>query len=172
MVVAAWFLNSYWVGRYDGIIRTHAAAHSIDERLVWSIVYQETYFRPWMIGADEEVGLMQITPTVARMWAKDSGDRENERLAAQDVQRLMLDPERNVRAGCWYFELVRERYRGSPAENALALAAYNAGPSRVEEWTRGTDPMKLSEEEFIARIGIDSTRAYVRAILERLRSGR
>jgi soluble lytic murein transglycosylase-like protein len=52
----------------------------------------------------------------------------------------------------------------------MMLAAYNAGPSRVEEWTSGADVARLSEADFIARIGIQSTRAYVSSILERYRS--
>jgi len=52
----------------------------------------------------------------------------------------------------------------------MTLAAFNAGASRVDEWTRGTDMTQLSEADFIARIGIASTRAYVSSILDRYRS--
>ena len=48
------------------------------------------------------------------------------------------------------------------------LAAYNAGPSRAADWNRvanGAAP--LTEQEFIARIDIASTRAYVTSILDR-----
>ena len=48
------------------------------------------------------------------------------------------------------------------------LAAYNAGPSRAADWNRvarGAQP--LTEQQFIARIDIASTRAYVSSILER-----
>jgi len=51
----------------------------------------------------------------------------------------------------------------------MTLAAYNAGPSRVEEWTRETDTATLSEAGFIERIGIASTKSYVSSILERYR---
>ncbi|HJS51756.1 MAG TPA: hypothetical protein VJ781_07630, partial [Pyrinomonadaceae bacterium] len=64
----------------------------------------------------------------------------------------------------------RAYYRGRPAETAMTLAAYNAGQSRVDEWTRGADAAKMSESEFIARIGIESTRNYVTSILARYRS--
>ena len=52
----------------------------------------------------------------------------------------------------------------------MMLAAYNAGPSRVEEWTRDTDASTLSESDFIERIGIPSTKAYVSSILDRYRA--
>ena len=49
----------------------------------------------------------------------------------------------------------------------MMLAAYNAGASRVEEWTKETDAAKLSEAEFIERINIASTKSYVSSILKR-----
>jgi soluble lytic murein transglycosylase-like protein len=50
------------------------------------------------------------------------------------------------------------------------LAAYNAGPSRAADWNRvETGARPLNEQEFIARIDIASTRAYVTSILERYR---
>ncbi len=172
-VVAAsgyFFFRDYWEHRYDELIARHARVFSIDERLVWSLIYEETWFQAWKVGAADEVGLMQVTPTVAREWAKETGLQVFERQAADDVNGLLLDPERNIQVGCWYFEKIRDRYRGRPAETAMTLAAYNAGPSRVEEWTKETDPQTLSEPDFVSRIGIPSTRAYVSSILERYRN--
>lgn len=171
-VVAAcgyFVFRGYWEHRYDELIARQARVFSIDERLVWSIIYEETWFRAWKIGADEEVGLMQVTPAVAREWAKETGLREFERQAAENVVDFLSDPERNIQVGCWYFEKQRERYRGRPAETAMTLAAYNAGPSRVEEWTKDADTAIITEAEFISRIGIASTRAYVTSILDRYR---
>lgn len=163
----AYLGNYYWMHRFDNVVSLRAADHKVDKDLVWSVIYEETYFRPWMIGADAEVGLMQVTPTVARMWVRETGQKHLERLASENVVELMLDPDRNISAGCWYLAKVRERYKGSPAENALALAAYNAGPSRVVDWASDTDVSKISEEEFITHIGITSTRNYVTSILKR-----
>ncbi|NOT48637.1 MAG: transglycosylase SLT domain-containing protein [Acidobacteria bacterium] len=164
------FFRNYLEHRYDELIARQARVFNIDERLVWSTIYEETWFRAWKIGADAEVGLMQVTPAVAREWAKETGLKEFERQAAENVNELLLDPERNIQVGCWYFEKLRERYRGRPAETAMTLAAYNAGPSRVEEWTKDADPQSLSENDFVSRIGIASTKAYVSSILERYRA--
>jgi soluble lytic murein transglycosylase len=136
---------------------------------VWSVIYEETYFRSWKRGAAEEVGLMQVTPVVAREWAKETGMREFAKQVSEDLDSVLLDPERNIQIGCWYLEKMGEQYRGYPAENAMTLAAYNAGASRVEEWTKTDDAANLSEADFIERISIPSTRAYVTSILERYR---
>lgn len=169
-LIGAYFFSGYWVHRFDDLIARHARIYSLDDRLVWSVIYEETFFRPASIGEDAEVGLMQVTPLVAREWAKETGLTVFERAIEKDVVSFLSDPERNIQVGCWYLEKVRERYRNRPAETAMMLAAYNAGPSRVEEWTRDTDPITLSEADFVERIGIASTKSYVTSILSRYRS--
>jgi peptidoglycan lytic transglycosylase len=164
------FFNDYWIHHYDALISRQAAVYRLDERLVWSVIYEETYFRPWKIGSADEVGLMQVTPLVARDWARATGFKEYEKQASQNTVEFLRDPERNIQIGCWYLEELRQNYRGVPAETAMTLAAYNAGPSRVEEWLKDRDPGKVSESEFIASIGIPTTKNYVSSILDRYRA--
>ena len=73
IILAAYFLNSYWTHRYDALITQQAAIYRVDPDLVWSIIYEETYFSPWKVGQAGEIGLMQVTPTVAREWATETG---------------------------------------------------------------------------------------------------
>jgi len=169
--IAGWyFFTDYWVHRFDEVITRQARVFNIDEALVWSLIYEETYFRTTAKGKDGEIGLMQVTPLVARDWAKETGLAEFERQASEGVNALLQNPERNIQIGSWYLEKLRAYYRGRPAETAMTLAAYNAGRSRVDEWTRGADASTMTEGEFISRIGIESTRNYVTSILERYRS--
>jgi soluble lytic murein transglycosylase len=165
-----YFLNNYWIHRYDDLIVRQASVYNLDADLVWSVIYEETYFRAWMIGAADEVGLMQVTPIVAREWAKETGFREFEKQTAENVVEFLREPERNIQIGCWYLEKMRGKYRGFPAEEAMTLAAYNAGASRVQEWTKDTDASKLTREEFIEKINIASTKSYVSSILKRYHS--
>ncbi|MDX6405649.1 MAG: soluble lytic murein transglycosylase [Blastocatellia bacterium] len=163
-------LDQYWIHRYDALIAHEAALHHIDPNLVWSIVYEETYFSPWKKGRNGEIGLMQVTPVVAREWAAESGVAPMEQRTSLDTETLLRNPERNLQIGCWYLEKADQDYRNSPGREARILAAYNAGPSRAAEWSRvaaGAPP--LTEPEFIARIDITSTRAYVTSILDRYR---
>ncbi|MGD9630998.1 MAG: lytic transglycosylase domain-containing protein [Pyrinomonadaceae bacterium] len=172
-VVAAsgyYFFSEYWIHRFDEVIARQARVYRLDEKLVWSVIYEETYFRPTVRGDADEVGLMQVTPLVARDWAKETGLTDLERQANENVVAFLTDPERNIQIGCWYLEKLRERYRNRPAETAMMLSAYNAGPSRVEEWTRDSDAPRLSESDFIERINIPSTRTYVTSILDRYRA--
>ncbi len=167
---ALYFFQEYWEQRFDPLIERHARIYNLDDSLVWSLIYEETYFRPNAVGDVGEIGLMQVTPLVAREWAKATGISQIESQVETDVAGVLSDPERNIQIGCWYLEKVRERYRRRPAETAMMLAAYNAGPSRVEEWTKDINAEQISEADFIERIGIATTRAYVTSILERYRN--
>lgn len=166
-----YFGNEYWIHRFDAIIKRQAVIYRLDQAFVWSVIYQETYFQTAQTGEAGEVGLMQITPVVAREWAKEVGIEDLEQQIIRNHAIVLRDPERNVQIGCWYLEKLGERYRDSPAPEARTLAAYNAGASRVAEWEKvpdGAEP--LAEEEFIKRIDIRTTRAYVTQILQRYRS--
>lgn len=167
--VGGYYFNQYWINRYDTLIERQAGVYDLEPKIVWSLIYEETYFRPSVVGDAKEVGLMQVTPTVAEQWAKETGLRELAKKTAQNVQQVLSEPERNIQIGCWYLEKVKAKYRGFPAQKAMMLAAYNAGPSRVEEWTQDTDIKNLSEAEFIERIKISSTKSYVTSILKRFR---
>jgi soluble lytic murein transglycosylase len=170
IVLAAFLFNHYWIHRYDNLIARQASIYRLDPDLVWSIIYEETYFSPWKTGKDGEIGLMQVTPAVGSDWAAETGIHELERQMADSPASLLRDPERNIQIGCWYLEKFYEQYRDMPEAEARMIAAYNAGPSRAADWNRippGERP--LSGTEFIDRIDIPSTRAYVISILDRYR---
>ena len=170
IALAAYLFNQYWTHRYDTLIVRQATIYRVDPDLVWSIIYEETYFAPWKIGKDAEIGLMQVTPTVAREWATETGMRELERTMATDPQSFLRDPEHNIQVGCWYLEKIREQFQDVPEPEPRVIAAYNAGPSRAVEWGKPkADGAAPSTAEFIQRIDIPSTRAYVISVLNRYR---
>src|ERR671916_156393 len=168
--VGLYFFNQFWIHRFDDLIEKQARIYRLDPLLVWSVIYEETYFSPWKIGEDAEIGLMQVTPTVGREWAEETGMRELSAQMQRDPASVLRDPERNIQVGCWYLEKISKDYRDTPDREARMLAAYNAGPSRAAEWNR-TEPGErpLTAEQFIQRIDIPSTRAYVSSILTRYR---
>ncbi len=169
LIGSAYLFNNYWTHRFDAMITRQAAIYRVDPDLVWSIIYEETYFSPWKTGKDGEIGLMQVTPAVGREWATATGMRELERQMSADPQSLLRDPERNIQIGCWYLEKIWEQFQDAQDVEARMIAAYNAGPSRAVEWSRVEEGRAQSGAEFITRIDIPSTRAYVISILERYR---
>src|SRR4029453_4252419 len=101
-ILIAFLLNRYWIHRYDDLIIRQSAIYRLDPDLVWSIIYEETYFSPWKRGRDGEIGLMQVTPAVGREWAAETGMRDLERQMSTNPASLLHDPERNIQIGCWY----------------------------------------------------------------------
>ena len=170
LLLAAYAFNRYWTHRFDSLIARQAAIYRVDPDLVWSIIYEETYFSPWKNGKDGEIGLMQVTPTVGREWATETGMKELERQMASDPESILRDPERNIQIGCWYLEKIYEQFQDKPEVETRMVAAYNAGPSRAVEWSRTDQPGNTqSGAEFINRIDIPSTKAYVLSIMQRYR---
>jgi len=170
LLIVLYFLDQYWIHRYDSVIARESTRYHVDPDLVWSIAYEETYFSPWKRGRNGEIGLMQVTPTVAREWASDNAIVSTTPNTSIDADKLLSDPERNIQIACWYLHKAGEDYKDMSGREARMLAAYNAGPSRAADWNRveaGARP--LNEQEFIARIDIPSTRAYVTSILDRYR---
>jgi soluble lytic murein transglycosylase len=170
LLLSLYLFNNYWTHRFDAMIARQAAIYRVDPDLVWSIIYEETYFSPWKTGRDGEIGLMQVTPAVGREWATETGMRELERQMASDPQSLLIDPERNIQIGCWYLEKIYEQFQDTPDAEMRMIAAYNAGPSRAVEWSRVEEEGRVQTgAEFVNRIDIPSTKAYVLSIMERYR---
>jgi len=170
LLLALFAFNRYWTPRFDPLIARQAAIYRVDPDLIWSVIYEETYFSPWKKGKDGEIGLMQVTPTVGREWANETGMRELARQMDTDPESLLRDPERNIQIGCWYLEKIREQFQDSPEAEMRMIAAYNAGPSRAVEWSRPQSPESVQTgAEFINRIDIPSTKAYVLSIMQRYR---
>jgi soluble lytic murein transglycosylase len=171
LLLAAYAFNTYWIHRFDALVARQASIYRVDPDLVWSIIYEETYFSPWKVGKDGEIGLMQVTPAVGREWASETGMRELQNQMATDPQGVLRDPERNIQIGCWYLEKIYEQFQDTPEAETRMVAAYNAGPSRAVEWSRSNPPGNTQTgAEFINRIDIPSTRAYVTSIMQRYRA--
>src|SRR4026209_756751 len=96
LAVSAYLLNSYWTHRFDAMIARQAAIYRVDPDLVWSIIYEETYFSPWKTGKDGEIGLMQVMPAVGREWVTETGMRELQSQMTANPESVIRDAERNI----------------------------------------------------------------------------
>jgi soluble lytic murein transglycosylase len=96
---------------------------------------------------------MQLLPSVGRTLAKQEGIGH-----FQTFQ--LLDPDMNIRLGTRYFRQTLDKFGGV---QEYALAAYNAGDSRVTDWQAAGPYSGL--DEFVESIPFTETREYVEAIL-------
>ena len=142
------FPEPYWT-----IIKAEAAKNNVDPYLVASLIRQESEFNPSVISYANAWGLMQMLPSVGRSLAKQEGMKN-----FQTFQ--LLDPETNIRLGTRYLKQTLDKFGGVPE---YALAAYNAGDSRVLDW-QAAGPYG-GMDEFVESIPFTQTREYVQAIL-------
>ena len=140
--------------RHEDIIRQQAADKDIDPALIAAVIYEESRFRDQTSHAGAR-GLMQITPATADLIARESG-------GTAFTQADLATPQVNIAYGSYYLSYLLRRYEG---EEALAIAAYNSGPTRVDGWVAeagGADEFDSAEH-----IPFPETRAYVENVLER-----
>ncbi len=131
----------------------------VEPALVMSVIRQESGFDPQAISSAGARGMMQLLPTTARRTAQNAGVRYQK-------DRLTADPDYNIQLGQAYLGQMLARYEGA-AE--LALAAYNAGPSRVDRWLRQYGDPRTGEVDrldWIESIPFTETRNYVQRVLE------
>ena len=113
---------------------------------------QESTFQADVKSAANAWGLMQIIPSTGRRYAPKVGVRPF------STARL-TDPEVNVRIGTAYFADLLGQFN----DVAAALAAYNAGETRVVRW-RAERP-GIARDEFIDDIPYPETQNYVKRII-------
>ncbi|MEN8197494.1 MAG: lytic transglycosylase domain-containing protein, partial [Pseudomonadota bacterium] len=133
--------------------------NTIDKALVFALIRQESEFKPTAKSWAGARGLMQLMTFTARREAKDLKLRYSTR-------RLTADPAYNLRLGTHHLARLMERFEGS---YPLVLAAYNAGPHRVDSWlARHGDPRKTKDidmVDWIEMIPFKETRNYVKLVL-------
>lgn len=133
----------------------------VEAPLVLAVVRQESAFRMQARSRAGARGLMQLMPRTARMTAKQLKLK-------YERARLTADAEYNLRLGRAYLGEMIERFDGS---YVLALAAYNAGPSRAVEWIRkygNPQDTDVDVIDWIETIPFLETRNYIHRVMENL----
>ncbi|MGA8437486.1 MAG: transglycosylase SLT domain-containing protein [Candidatus Sulfotelmatobacter sp.] len=144
----ALFPKPYWMD-----LKRSSAANGLDPYLVASLIRQESEFNPVAVSRANAVGLMQLLPKTGKLVAKEV------KLKRYNASQLFT-PAVNMQLGTRYFRGMVDKFGGS---FEYALAAYNAGSDRVNEWLaqgKYRDP-----QEFVESIPFTETREYVQAIL-------
>ena len=139
--------QAYWE-----LIERQARLNKLNPYLVMGLIRQESAFNARALSVANARGLMQILPETAANSSRPSRTRS--------AARRLYDPTYNVRVGCAYLAGLMKDFDGRPE---LAMAAYNAGDSRVKDWIR-----KYSSRDpgtFLESIPIPATRTYVELVL-------
>jgi soluble lytic murein transglycosylase len=138
--------------RHEDIIRQQARDKNLDPALIAAVIYGESKFRDRTSSAGAK-GLMQILPATADFVARKSGGTEFE-------HGDLSNPQINISYGCWYLRYLLERYGGNAV---AAVAAYNAGHTRVDRWGGadiGIEDIRFPETEEYTREVLDKRDDY------------
>jgi soluble lytic murein transglycosylase len=151
-----YIMPSYLFPVVDKALSTTFAVHPA---LNHGIMRQESAFDQQAQSHAGALGLMQLMPATAKETAQKAG-------FSYSKSRLTTDPVYNITLGSLYIKQMLDRFDGN---RTLAIAAYNAGPGRVNRWLEEIgDPRdpNVDEVDWIESIPIYETRNYVQRVTE------
>jgi soluble lytic murein transglycosylase-like protein len=124
----------------NAVINTISDQHHLDPDFISSVIHAESGFNPRAVSPKGAQGLMQLMPGTAS------------KLGVSNA----FDPRSNVEGGTRYLSELLQRYNFDVVK---ALAAYNAGPGRVQQY--GGVPPYYETRAYVARIVRDYNRKKI-----------
>lgn len=128
---------------YDGLIQQAAAKYGVDPALIQAVIKTESGFRADAQSGAGAKGLMQLMDGTARGLGVTNS----------------FDPAQNIEGGTKYLSLLLKKYNGN---EQVALAAYNAGPGRVDRTGISTNEQLIENLEALP----EETQRYVAKVLQ------
>ena len=143
---------------YHTIIKGLSEQYSVDPYLVLAIIKAESTFEDDIISPVGAVGLMQIMPSTAA-WMIETGMNQVVDFAEwKDV--FLMNPEVNLELGITYFRYLLDYFN---QKICPAIAAYNAGPGRLNEWIN--EGNQANPDSFIETIPFPETKNYIKKVI-------
>jgi len=136
---------------YDSLVESLVQGRAASASQVYAVIRRESAYIPDVASPAGAKGLMQLMPATAKEVAG--------KVFVQKSAWSLVDGEVNIQLGVEYLDSMLNRFDGN---FALAVAAYNAGPTRVRRWTDGE---QLPMDIWIETIPFDETRDYVKGVL-------
>ena len=140
---------------YQAQFASAGRQYGVDPWLAMAVARRESAFRPEARSSAGALGLMQLMPGTARKVSRQAGQQPPSR-------EQLGKPATSIDLGTQYLAELLERFDGN---RVLALAAYNAGPNRVERWLADDQDEAVPADVWIASIPFHETRDYVQAVL-------
>lgn len=116
---------------FDALVFKKAMEYNLDPELVKAVIKAESNWNPYAVSPKGARGLMQLMPSTAYELGVINS----------------FDPEENIDGGTRYLRYLIEKFNG---DLTLALAAYNAGPGRVEK--TGSIPAIPETQQYVKRV--------------------
>ncbi len=147
------YLSLAYPQAYPEWVEAEAARFGISPLLVWSIMREESAFKPSALSNANAFGLMQVIPQTGMEIATS--------LNVKNFNPYQLnDPQTAIRFGAFYLKELSSHFQGTLIKT---IASYNAGPDAVDRWEKWGD--KLPADLFIELIPYDETSDYVKKVI-------
>jgi soluble lytic murein transglycosylase-like protein len=115
--------------------------HGLEPSLLLALMQVESSFNPSARSSKGAIGLMQVIPFSGRLMARELG-------IEWQGNKTLLDPEQNIRIGAAYLARMRETF----SDIEVSLAAYNAGPGRIQDLLdSGRRPAGIYAKKVVSR---------------------
>ncbi len=155
-VLVFWVLPNMLRSRFKlehvDLIKQYSLQYNLDPALVCGVIYTESGFKEHATSRVGAKGLMQIMPQTGAEIAEALGEPFSE--------DSLYDPEISIRYGCYYLRAQLDRF---DQNEAVTLAAYNAGPHRASLWI---SEYGLDSNGHIRYIPFGETDRYVDKVLQ------
>ena len=149
-----------WPSAFSGWVDEATSREgSVEAELVYSIMREESGYRPKVVSPVGARGLLQIMRETGEALAGRSGR------ASFDPAEL-FDPRTNIELGSFYLAELRGLF---PAKLSASIASYNAGPHVVSDWVEGD---QRPDDEWVESIPYSQTRSYVKRVMRSLQAYR
>jgi len=144
------------------IFSRYGEQYGFDAMLLVAQGYQESKLDQSTRGATGAVGIMQIKPSTA------AADPIN-------ITGVEKNPEANIHAGVKYLRHMADDYFNDPAitpfdRHIFAIAAYNAGPTRIQSLRRKAEAQGLDPDVWFNNVELVSAKAMGRHNVEYVRN--
>ena len=127
-------------------ITRYSEMYSIDKYFVCAVIYVESRFDEKAASNKGAIGLMQIMP--------DTGKWAAEKIGLDGYSEdSLVDADVNIHIGCWYLSYLSQLF---DRDARKVLAAYNAGPAKVQKW--------LDDDELLKNIPYEETEQYLNKV--------
>lgn len=130
------------------LVRNIATQQGIDPNVLMAMAGQESAFNPAAVSSKGAMGLMQVMPqTAADVLGIPSQYRTADFMQGL-AKRLQTEPAFNTAVGAQYFNQLLQQFK----DPQLAVAAYNAGPGRMQQVLSGQTTLPAETQDYVAKI--------------------
>lgn len=163
--LVAWsFQKKFMPFAFEKIVQEQAQINKIEPWIIWGVMRQESAFNIKAVSTSSAYGLMQMIGPTAQEVARDLKTTVN-------LPDELFVPEKNIPFGAYYLAKVKNEFSG---HWPLAVASYNAGPTRLRSWLRlrkDTESLMLNkstewrDEIWIDELPWNETQNYVKSVM-------